>query len=195
MKQSHKRESGFGKLVVAGVVFAALSLFLWIMTPWSNFGAVRGNGGSGAGEGDGAQPRAVRVNVGLPERVVAIQREGEEIARFTVEIADTSETQQIGLMGRTELAPDRGMLFVWHPPTIVAMWMKDTFIPLDFVYVRQGGVIVDLRHDVPPCEPGGHCPAYAANEPVAYVLEIAGGRAQELGLLPGDRLVFVDGAE
>ncbi len=52
------------------------------------------------------------INVGLPERELVIERAGETIAEFTVEIADTPETQRIGLMGRTELAPDRGMLFI-----------------------------------------------------------------------------------
>lgn len=188
MEQSSKRGSGLGRLVPVALVLVALSVLLWVITPWSNFGAVRGQG-EGA-EQTAADNRAERLNVGLDERIVTIERDGAEIARFTAEIADTPERQQIGLMNRTELAPDRGMLFIWDPPTIVAMWMRDTLIPLDFVYVRLGGVIVDIRHDVPPCEPGGHCPAYAAPEPVAYVLEIPGGRAEELGLRAGDRLVI-----
>lgn len=190
-------KGGFGKLVIAAIVLVGLSAFLWVMTPWSRNGQAQNPGQNEAGpqaqSEAQSEAQAVRINVGLPERVVVIERDGEELTRFTAEIADTPEAQQIGLMGRTELAPDRGMLFIWEPPTIIAMWMKDTLIPLDFLYVRPGGVIVAISHDVPPCPPETvRCPAYAAPEPVSHVLEIAGGRAKELGLRPGDRLVFAD---
>lgn len=194
VKQSHQRGSGFGKLVLGALILVALSAFLWVVTPWSNFGGVRGQSPNDAVGGNSAQTdtRPLRMNVGLAKRDVVIERDGEQLSHFTVEIADTPEAQQIGLMGRTELAPDRGMLFIWEPPTIIAMWMKDTLIPLDFLYIRPNGVIVAIAHNVPPCEPGGLCPAHAAPEPVAYVLELAGGRAKELGLRPGDKLTFVD---
>lgn len=183
-------KGGFGKLVIASLVLVGLSAFLWVVTPWRN-GHAQDPGQNEAGPQAYGHAQVVRINVGLPERVVVIERDGEELTRFTAEIADTPEAQQIGLMGRTELAPDRGMLFVWEPPTIIAMWMKDTLIPLDFLYVRPGGVIVAIGHDVPPCPPETvRCPAYAAPEPVSHVLEIAGGRAKELGLRPGDRLVL-----
>lgn len=139
-----------------------------------------------------APPGDIPVNVGLPERKLIIQRAGETLAAFTVEIADTPETQRIGLMGRTELPRDRGMLFVWETPFHAAMWMKNTLIPLDFVFVREDGRIAWIVHNVPPCPPVGDCPGYGTPVPVPMVLEIAGGLSAELGLRIGDRLVLQD---
>lgn len=212
---------GFATLVIAAIVLIGLSALLWFMTPWSrpghthmqvedgtmstvNAAAVTGGtaaiteivGVPEAGFVQTADGRVIPINEDLPERIITIERDDEEIARFTAEITDTPRSQEVGLMGRTELAPDRGMLFTWEPPNIIAMWMKDTLIPLDFLYVRRGGVIVAIGHSVPPCPPETtRCPAYAAPEPVLHVLEIAGGRAKELDLRPGDRLVIHDSVE
>lgn len=136
----------------------------------------------------GAQ--AVPVNSGLVERELVIERTGDTIARFTVEIADTPDAQVIGLMGRTELAPDRGMLFIWDTPFYPSMWMKNMLISLDLVFVRENGTIAWIVHNVPPCPPSGACPAYRSPVRVTTVLEVAAGRAAELGLRIGDKLVL-----
>jgi len=197
-------EGGFGKIVIAAVALIALSALLWFITPWSRSGHTHMRLDEGIPVVEVSEPdeegyvttsdgRRIRVNVGLPERLVTIERDGEEIARFVTEVTNSPQAQQIGLMGRDELPPDRAMLFTWTPPTIVAMWMKDTLIPLDFLYVRPGGLIVGIEHNVPPCpKETVHCPGYSAPEPVQYVLEIAGGLAEELGLELGDRLVLGD---
>src|SRR5690606_27007711 len=144
-----------------------------------------------AGTGATAATPDLPVNTGLPERVLAIRRDGQELARFTVELALTPQTQAIGLMGRPELPPDRGMLFVWPVTDWVAMWMKNTLIPLDFLFVRSDGTVAAIVHGVPPGPPEGPCPAYVSPAPVRMVLEIGGGRSRELGLAPGDRLVII----
>lgn len=136
-----------------------------------------------------AEAQALLINTDLPERQLVIQRAGETIAGFTVEIADTPDTQRIGLMGRTQLAADRGMLFIWETPILASMWMKNTLIPLDFVFVRADGTIAWIVHNVQPCPPEGACPGYGSPVPVTMVLEVAGGRAAELGLRIGDKLV------
>ncbi|MBO8140639.1 MAG: DUF192 domain-containing protein [Firmicutes bacterium] len=94
-------------------------------------------------------------------------------------------------MGRTELAPDRGMLFMWPLPQPVAMWMKNTLIPLDFVFARDDGTIASIVAGVEPCPRQGPCPSYPSPEPVTMVLEIPGGRSAQLGIAPGDRLVLM----
>jgi uncharacterized membrane protein (UPF0127 family) len=100
---------------------------------------------------------------------------------FTVEVAGTPEQQEIGLMFRKSLAPDRGMIFPYDPPQEVAFWMKNTLIPLDIVYIRANGTIARIVNaqamDITPLPAG---------EPVALVLEIAGARAKELGIKEGD---------
>ena len=106
-----------------------------------------------------------------------------------LEVAKTPEQQAMGLMFRTELAPDRGMLFPFNPPRPVSFWMKNVAINLDMVFLRNG-TVVDIARQVPPCTTDP-CPVYGPAKPVEIdqVIELRGGRAAELGLKVGDRLV------
>lgn len=105
--------------------------------------------------------------------------------KIGLEVAQTQEEQAIGLMYRTTLADDRGMVFLFDPPQTVSFWMKNVRIPLDMIFLRDGKV-KEIKNSVPPCttEP---CPTYGAAT-VDQVIEIRGGRAKELGLRVGDRL-------
>lgn len=110
---------------------------------------------------------------------------GRGRARFEVEIAVTPAEQARGLMFRKSLAPDRGMLFIYKRPQPAAYWMRNTLIPLDIIYIQADGRILSIvrnarPHDETPLPSGG---------PVLGVLEIAGGRAAQLGVLPGDRVL------
>jgi uncharacterized protein len=105
-----------------------------------------------------------------------------------LEVARTPEQQSMGLMYRTDLTDDRGMLFVFSPPRPVSFWMKNTLIPLDMVFVSNG-VVKHIGSQILPCE-GDPCPSYGP-EPktdVDGVIELRGGRAAELRLKVGDRL-------
>jgi uncharacterized membrane protein (UPF0127 family) len=127
-----------------------------------------------------------------PLRLVKIFR-GEtpqEIARFTVEVADEPEEWRRGLMERPSLAPDGGMLFLFPDVATRAFWMMNTLIRLDMLFVDAAGRIINIHANVPPCEPPQRCPSYPSAAPAQYVLEIAGGRAQALGIRAGDRLQF-----
>ena len=105
--------------------------------------------------------------------------------KFTVELAVTPAEQERGLMFRKSLAPDRGMLFPYQPPRRAAFWMKNTLIPLDIIYIAPNGRVLSIArnavpHDETPLPSGGV---------VGGVLEIPGGRAAQLGILPGDRVL------
>lgn len=105
--------------------------------------------------------------------------------KFTVELAVTKAEQQRGLMFRKSLAPDRGMLFPYNPPQRAAFWMKNTLIPLDILYIAPDGRVLSIArnavpHDETPLPSGGI---------IRGVLEIPGGRAAQLGILPGDRVL------
>ncbi len=106
--------------------------------------------------------------------------------RFSLEVTRTPQEQAMGLMYRTSLADDRGMLFSFVPPRPVSFWMKNTKIPLDMVFLRNGEVKA-IAANVPPCtaEP---CPSYGPQIPIDQVIELRGGRAAELGLKVGDRV-------
>src|SRR4028118_252153 len=115
---------------------------------------------------------------------------------ISLEVARTPQEQAMGLMYRTSLAPDRGMLFSFEPPQPVNFWMKNTLIPLDMVFLRDGQVKA-ISANVPPCT-SDPCPGYGPNDPkqlIDQVIELRAGRAAELGLKVGDRVKidFQDG--
>ncbi|MEO0535607.1 MAG: DUF192 domain-containing protein [Cyanobacteria bacterium P01_A01_bin.123] len=104
-----------------------------------------------------------------------------------LEVANTPQQQALGLMFRSELAADQGMLFPFTTPRPVQFWMKNVFIHLDMVFLRDG-LVQAIEADVPPCveEP---CPTYGPRDVVIdQVIELRGGRAAELGLAVGDRI-------
>ncbi len=116
------------------------------------------------------------------EPLTLITTKGEHSLK--IERAVTPESQALGLMYRTELAPDSGMLFVHDKPRDVAMWMKNTYIPLDMVFLNADGTVHRIEHKTEP-----HSEAMiSSNGPVAAVLEIAGGAAERYGLKAGDKV-------
>ena len=123
-----------------------------------------------------------RSPAGLQQMTLDI-RSGAKTHRFIVEVARSAQEQETGLMNRPTLSPDRGMIFPYDPPQPVAFWMKNTLIPLDMIFIRADGTIARIATAVPlSLEP------VPAAEPIAAVLEIAGGRAAELGISEGDRV-------
>lgn len=115
---------------------------------------------------------------------VAVVKSSKGTHRFTVEIARSDKEQAYGLMNRQSLEPDRGMIFPYDPPQAVSFWMRDTFIPLDLIFIAPGGKIARIEESAVPLslEP------IPSGEQIEAVLEIDGGRASELGIAPGDRI-------
>lgn len=105
-----------------------------------------------------------------------------------LEVARTPEQRETGLMFRRELPRDRGMAFLFDPAAPVNFWMKDTLIPLDIVYIRDG-VVLNVAANVPQCE-DDPCPTYPSNGKADTVVELAAGRAAELGLAAGSRVTI-----
>jgi uncharacterized membrane protein (UPF0127 family) len=104
--------------------------------------------------------------------------------RFSAEIAADQASQEKGLMYRTRLAPDAGMLFDFHAPEFQTFWMKNTVLPLDMIFIRADGTISSIAPDAVPYS---ETPIPSA-EPVRAVLEINAGRAAALGIEPGQRV-------
>ena len=131
----------------------------------------------------------VSVVSGLPLVPLEI-RSGDRIHRFTVEVATTADEQAYGLMNRTRLGPNEGMIFPMSPPRPASFWMKNTLIPLDMIFIRRDGSIARIATATPhSLEPVG------VREPVAAVLEIPGGRAAELGSTANARVSWPGGPE
>ncbi len=104
--------------------------------------------------------------------------------RFTIELARDDATRARGLMFRTELAPDRGMLFDFERDRAVAMWMRNTYIPLDMIFIRSDGLVANIAHDAVPLSER----TIESGAPVRFVLEVAAGTAKRIGAAPGDRV-------
>lgn len=114
-------------------------------------------------------------------------------AKVTLEVADTEPKITRGLMYRTSLAPDAGMVFLFRPPREVNFWMYHTLIPLDMLFVKDGK-IVKLVADVPPCksENPSDCATYPGGRGVdaSEVIELAAGYAKQHGIKEGDTVTF-----
>lgn len=119
----------------------------------------------------------------LPKSVDDLQiTTSSESHFFEVEIATTPEEQAKGLMHRTSLGADEGMLFVYPSPVETAFWMKNTLIPLDMIFIDDQRKIVRITANTRPMS----LTPRPAPSPVIGVLEINGGRAAELGIQVGD---------
>ncbi len=103
---------------------------------------------------------------------------------FTVEIADTEPLRTRGLMFRQRLPEDRGMLFDFETPRPVSMWMKNTLIPLDMLFIREDGTIAYIAENTVPQS----LDTIGISEPVLAVLELAGGTAKKRGIRAGDKV-------
>lgn len=117
-------------------------------------------------------------------RVIVQGADGE--AGFNVEIASTPETRTRGLQHRRSLAAGAGMLFLFGKTQPVAMWMKDTYIPLDMLFIAADGRIVAIAENTQPQS----LALIRAPEAVAAVLELNAGTARQQDIAVGDHVVF-----
>lgn len=106
------------------------------------------------------------------------------VVTFEVEVARTDEQRTTGLMYRKSLGERAGMLFDFKVDQPVYMWMKNTLIPLDMLFIRADGSIARIAAMTTPLS----TETISSGEPVRAVLEIAGGQARKLGIKPGDRV-------
>lgn len=128
--------------------------------------------GAGAAFADECAPGTVDV------------RDANGQARFTVEVVDTPEGREKGLMFREQMPRYSGMLFVYEYPQPVAFWMRNTLIPLDILFFDASGRLRTVHPDAKPLDetpiPGG--------QDIRFVLELNGGMAATLGIVPGAEL-------
>lgn len=117
------------------------------------------------------------------QEALAIEVEGT-VHPFTVEVARTPEQLAQGLMFRLDLAPDAGMLFDFGSERPVSMWMKNTLIPLDMLFVSNDGRIVRVHANATPLS----LEDIPSGGPVRAVIELPGGTAERLHIRQGDRV-------
>jgi uncharacterized membrane protein (UPF0127 family) len=120
---------------------------------------------------------------GIAERAELIASDGN-VTRLSLEIADTPAEREKGLMNRSSLAGDAGMLFVFDDDRVRYFWMENTLIPLDMIFISKDLTIIDIHENATPMsretiESSGRC---------RYVLEVNGGVCDAIGIDIGDRI-------
>ena len=136
-----------------------------------------------SGTGASASPGAESTGTASELRTVTIDSSGGGEVEVRVEIADDLPEQTRGLMERTALAEDRGMLFVYSDEEVRSFWMKNTLIPLSIAYMDSEGRIVDIQ-DMKPLDDDP--PNYVSAKPARYALEVNRGFFEEHGVEVGD---------
>ena len=159
----------------AAQTFAAFALALAACSPQAD----------GAATAVSRETPARHPESGLPIIPLSVHRGGTNLS-FHVEVASTGPEQAKGLMFRTALGPDEGMIFPMYPPRRAAFWMRNTVIPLDIIFIGPDGRILNIAANA---EPYSERPLPSAGE-VKGVLELRGGRAAELGIVPGDKVTW-----
>jgi uncharacterized protein len=123
----------------------------------------------------GPQPTLPKV------KLTIVTKDGQHHV-FDVEVARTEQEQVTGLMYRTKVAPDGGMLFTWPDPIVSQMWMEHTLVPLDMVFIKADGSIDSIAENTVPQS----LRIISSHGKVAATLELAGGTTQRLGITVGD---------
>jgi uncharacterized membrane protein (UPF0127 family) len=154
------------------MILAGLALTLAACTPNSSEAGAQST-----------QSAAVHPISGLPVVPLKIHR-GSKVLTFRVELARTPLEQAKGLMFRTAMGPDEGMVFPFDPPRGASFWMRNTVIPLDLIFIAPDGRISNIAANAVPYD---ETPLTSVGEAKA-VLELGGGRAKELGIVPGDKV-------
>ncbi len=116
------------------------------------------------------------------EKLKLITQRGEHV--IDVEVTETPAEKAQGLMFRTRLPYTSGMLFFYETPQEITMWMRNTYIPLDMVFIRPDGIVHRIEARTEPLSES----IIASGGNVTACLELAGGAAERLGLKPGDRV-------
>ena len=104
---------------------------------------------------------------------------------FTLELMDTDAKRAEGLMFRTQMAADHGMLFDFKREQPVWFWMKNTYLPLDMIFVKADGTILSIAENTTPLSEA----TVPSGGPVRFVFEVLAGTTRRLGITPGDRVI------
>jgi uncharacterized membrane protein (UPF0127 family) len=120
----------------------------------------------------------------FPREPIVIETRSARRHSFDAWRADTPATREQGLMFVRDMRPDQAMFFVYEPPQHVAMWMKNTLLPLDMLFVDEAGCVAKTVRDARP----GSLDTISADGQIALVVELKGGTTKALGIEAGDRV-------
>ncbi|WP_440410509.1 DUF192 domain-containing protein [Neorhizobium petrolearium] len=128
---------------------------------------------------------AIAQEMTFPRDELSIRTVGGESHRLSIELAVTDAQRQHGLMYRKEMAPDHGMLFDFGQARRVSMWMENTVLALDMLFIQGDGTISHIKENAVPFSRD----IIDSQGPVKFVLEVNAGRAKALGIKVGDKVI------
>jgi uncharacterized membrane protein (UPF0127 family) len=169
LESAGNRESPAAMLSLVSPLSRSL-LCTWCAILLSAFVAARGD--------------AAPASLTFEESPLAIDAPHERF-EFQVEMAVSPEQRSQGLMFRESLEEDRGMLFDFGKPQRASMWMRNTYVPLDMLFIDAEGRITQITENTQPLSDA----VVASRQPVRAVLELLGGVSAKLGIKPGDRVI------
>jgi uncharacterized membrane protein (UPF0127 family) len=142
--------------------------------------------------GNGSQQDPVMINNNLPVKKLVITS-GQNRRELEVEIASTDAQRKVGLMNRTSLDENKGMLFAFDRQGYLYFWMKNTLIPLDMVFIGEDGYVRHIAKNSQPCtgKTDAACPKISSEQPAKFVLEVNAGMADKWGLSNGDKVTWL----
>lgn len=132
------------------------------------------------------KPMALAPNFTKQGEVTFYSQNGTPIITIDVEIADTDEKRELGLMGRPTLEDNQGMLFLFEREHIASFWMKNTILPLDMIFINSYGTIVTIHENTTPFSEQ----TYTATAPTLYVVEVNAGFVARHSIRVGDRITW-----
>jgi len=183
-----RKTTPFGASLGAGAAIVALALVVHV----SNMSEVRSVTDAVFGIPSAQAKERGAQGWGTPQRLatseLAIVTGSGKRHDFSVEVARTAEEQAIGMMFRQAVPEDTGMLFLFPSPRPASFWMRNTYVPLDLIFIRKDGRIESILPNARP----ESLDLLQSNGPVIAVLELAGGLSERLGLSAGDRVLHKD---
>ncbi len=135
---------------------------------------------------NGQAPGDVDLDARFARGSIIIEADRDACYRFDVYLAETGAQHRRGLMFVRELPRFSGMLFVYPDSAMRSMWMKNTYIPLDMLFIRADGTVSSIARDTEPQS----LTSIPSTEPIRYVLELNAGITAELGIAPGSVVYF-----
>lgn len=131
-------------------------------------------------------PLAAQKPVEFDRDVLSIETKSGEIFEFDVELAESDEQKSRGLMYRREMGEREGMLFLYRRDQVVTMWMANTFLPLDMLFIERNGRIARIQANTVPQSRE----VISSRKRVRAVLELNAGTARSLGISVGDKVLY-----
>ena len=119
-------------------------------------------------------------------RSIMISSSNQSCNHFVVWLAETRNQQTRGLMYVKSLPKNTGMLFIYPNSNIRAMWMKNTFISLDMIFIDENGIVSSIEKNTEPQS----LKTIRSEKPIKYVLELAGGKTDQIKLIEGDHIYW-----